>query len=624
MSKEIRIEGLDTINAINTSEDGTVFKGKRLREMDTFIKVLPYPVEAGNKDDQGTVVYFKELKKLKSLNQAPNVHVVKIINTGLTKDAQLPFIESEWINGPDIEELLTFPNNPIFKLEDVSRLLVQMADALAHCHSALVRHGRINSHNIRLNTDTGMYVLLNFGRLLMTDEQRKADLGNVRAPEYLAPEQLNGQMLFETDIYSLGVLLHQVLTGSLPEHPAPAAGGLALPSTSVSQQIKELRRENLPLNWSEMDKENEMNIPVWLLNTVGICLQNDPAKRYNNGLKLQEAVRLNAHKTKETSSTDTSAKAPKQAESKDKTPAAAVAPARAVPAPVKAATVAGGGLATAAGAAAGADEKEAEIKRLKALLVQKEGQLDVYKYQTADYNPDLKKFNISKPMLFAALALFALLAALAAYGFFFRKADTQGLIATYSDSDTSGVSEYDSVAGYDAGLYADDSSTGIDTAALITSLPPIPEKEKNAEKEKEDRKAESVKTREEPVRKPVQRLTKKRAASTAPTSPARQEKTEQAEPVRRIIQSEPEQPREYNEQSARSSKNARYTLAVAKAYFYDAPDVRTRRPVYLSNSNQSEFISSKDSNGFIYVVFFNTDRQITKGWLRKVDLRQIN
>jgi serine/threonine-protein kinase len=68
----------------------------------------------------------------------------------------------------------------------------------------------------------------------------------------------------------------------------------------------------------------------------------------------------------------------------------------------------------------------------------------------------------------------------------------------------------------------------------------------------------------------------------------------------------------------------KYTLAVAKAYFYDKPDIRSRRPVYLSNINESELTASEDTNGFIYVVFFNTDRQITKGWLRKSDLRRIN
>jgi len=87
---------------------------------------------------------------------------------------------------------------------------------------------------------------------------------------------------------------------------------------------------------------------------------------------------------------------------------------------------------------------------------------------------------------------------------------------------------------------------------------------------------------------------------------------------------EPDQNPEYYEPKTNRSVTNRYTLAVQKAYFYDKPDIRTRRPVYLSNANESELTASEDTNGFIYVIFFNTDRQITKGWLRKVDLRRVD
>ena len=67
----------------------------------------------------------------------------------------------------------------------------------------------------------------------------------------------------------------------------------------------------------------------------------------------------------------------------------------------------------------------------------------------------------------------------------------------------------------------------------------------------------------------------------------------------------------------------KYTLAVQKAYFYDNPAENTRRNTFLANWNKAELTALEDRNGFIYVVFFTDNGQVTKGWLNKRDLRSI-
>jgi serine/threonine protein kinase len=581
------------------------------------------------------------------------MNVVKIINVGLTEKEMHPFIESEMVKGPDLDELVTFPNHPIFMLDEVVNLLNQMADALAHCHSAMVRHGRINSNNIRLNSETGMYTLLNFGRTLLTDEANKQEIENARAPEYLAPEQSGGGLMFESDIYSLGVLLFQLLTGVFPQKAQTGNG--VVPASSIGQQIKERRRENLPFSWTDVEKAQEMIIPVWLSNIVSICLQQDPAKRYSNGIKLQEAVKQSSNRVIESAISNGAAAAIKTTEAKEvKSPLTAPAESKPpvtvpVPAAVKenlppvngpaavpnkpslpvsngtstlhvkdkeTVPAAGAVAAAAVQNATGDDAKEAEIKRLKAMLIQKDGQLDVYKYQTADYNPEVNKFSISRPVLLMLLALIALLAAFAAYAFFFRKPENKAMITTYTDSDTSAAAK-ENAQSYISDSYQDSTGSSVDTAALIKSLPPIPEEEKKAAKTENN---ETKKT-ETPVRRTAAKKPEKKSIKrTAPTKPAYAASTRANEPEKL----KEYQNQDYYEPKSKATKNTKFTLAVSKAYFYDEPDVRSRRPVYLSNTNESEFVATKESNGFIYVVFFNTERQITRGWLRKQDLRQIN
>jgi len=471
MRREIKIAGLDKIDAVNESGEGTVFRGRRVKEIETIVKILPYPVNLDRKDDPGTLAYLREVKRLKHLNHVPNIHVVKILNTGLTENDQFPYIEAELIKGPDLEELLTLPNNAVFKLDQVVDLATQLTDALAHSHSAMVKHGRINSNNIRLNSETGSYVLLNFGRTFLTDEQRRAELKHARAPEYLASEQLNGEILFETDIYGLGIILFQVLTGTLPERQSADSNLTAdpdkIPAPSIGQQIKERRYENLPLSWTDIEKKQEMIIPVWLSNIVSICLQEDPSKRYSNGIKLQEALKASQAKGKESASIENTIAPIKPAEKKEVIPTP-IAPPPVVSAPQKE------GIEKPKDA----DDKDAEIKRLKALIIQKEGQLDVYKYQSADYNPDSNKLNLSKPVFYALLGLIILFGVIAAYSYFFRKPESLSTMTTYTDSDTTGY-EADSFQNLTADMYAD-SLSAIDTAALVRSLPPIPEEDEKA------------------------------------------------------------------------------------------------------------------------------------------------
>src|SRR5690606_33140019 len=58
--------------------------------------------------------------------------------------------------------------------------------------------------------------------------------------------------------------------------------------------ILELRRKNLPANWTDEVKEREMQVPAWLLSVVAKCLEKLPENRYKNGVTLHETIVLNS------------------------------------------------------------------------------------------------------------------------------------------------------------------------------------------------------------------------------------------------------------------------------------------------------------------------------------------
>ena len=122
----------------------------------------------------------------------------------------------EFIEGPTWTTSLNRPHDPVFTIKEAIKLADQLACALAHCHNVGVRHGDIKSNNVKFNVHSGNYMLLDFGLSVMSDEQRRTSLRHAGAIEFMAPEQNEGKMLFQTDVYSYGVVLYELLAGTVP------------------------------------------------------------------------------------------------------------------------------------------------------------------------------------------------------------------------------------------------------------------------------------------------------------------------------------------------------------------------------------------------------------------------
>ncbi|RZK71754.1 MAG: serine/threonine protein kinase, partial [Pedobacter sp.] len=304
MSKVFTItEGLENMGALRTGGQGSVYKGKRMGAIITAVKILPTPIHTENTDDRNYRNFKNEVEKLKKVNEIPNPNVVKILNSGLTESGSFPFIEMQYIEGPDLEDLLKPPHNPVFTIRETIKLADQLANALAHCHNVGVKHGDIKSNNVKFNDDTGNYILLDFGLAIMSDEQRRSSVRHAGAVEFMAPEQHDGEIFFQTDVYSYGVILYELLAGTVP-FPLINKGETARNAVMLSHMervvpdLLSLRKNKLPDSWSDDLKAKEMKVPSWLLGIIKKCLEKRPEHRFANGAELQEAILNNVHEDK--------------------------------------------------------------------------------------------------------------------------------------------------------------------------------------------------------------------------------------------------------------------------------------------------------------------------------------
>jgi serine/threonine-protein kinase len=151
--------------------------------------------------------------------QHPNI--ARLLDAGIADHGQ-PYLVLELVEGIRIDH---YCDGARLSVEQRLALFDQVLDAVAHAHNHLVVHSDLKPANI-LVTSEGVVKLLDFGiaKLLREESEDSTILGyRALTPEYAAPEQLHGgEISTATDVYSLGVLLYELLCGRHPTHSLPA------------------------------------------------------------------------------------------------------------------------------------------------------------------------------------------------------------------------------------------------------------------------------------------------------------------------------------------------------------------------------------------------------------------
>lgn len=244
-----------------------VYKGRDVRTGNQIaVKVLKEEFL----DNEELVRRFKNESKAISILNHPNI--VKVYDVSVTD--QLQYIVMEYIDGITLKEYLKQRNGAL-TWKEVVHFATQVLSALDHAHSKGIVHRDVKPQNIMLQAD-GSIKMMDFGiaRFSRAQSQTVSDkaIGSVH---YISPEQAKGDHTdARTDIYSVGVMMYEMLSGKLP---FDGTGAVSIAIMQISEKPKPLA-------------EVAPNIPVGLRQITEKAMEKDPADRYQSVQEMLDAI----------------------------------------------------------------------------------------------------------------------------------------------------------------------------------------------------------------------------------------------------------------------------------------------------------------------------------------------
>ncbi len=164
--------------------------------------------------DPATFSRYERELKIGQLLEHPRVQ--RLIGSGQLRGGA-PYMVLEYVEGEPMRRYLS--EHAPLPLAEAIRLTAQVAETLQYCHEHGVVHRDLKPENL-LITPAGDVILLDFGIALLQGARRLTFsrlTSGVGTPDYMAPEQVSGERGdARTDVYSVGVLLYEMLTGEVP------------------------------------------------------------------------------------------------------------------------------------------------------------------------------------------------------------------------------------------------------------------------------------------------------------------------------------------------------------------------------------------------------------------------
>ena len=235
--------------------------------------------------------------------------VAKVLDAGETPDGR-PFFAMEYVAGKRITDFCDLAK---MRLEDRLMIFIQVCEAVQHAHHKGIIHRDLKPSNILVakSDDRPIAKVIDFGVAKaigsrLTDKTVFTEIGNmIGTPEYMSPEQAVGgpDIDVRTDIYALGVVLYELLTGALPfdarslrsagyagiqrmiqedspQRPSTRIGAETVAETGISRTVEDPRQAKTLSRRVRGDLD-------WI---VMRCLEKDRARRYSTASALADEI----------------------------------------------------------------------------------------------------------------------------------------------------------------------------------------------------------------------------------------------------------------------------------------------------------------------------------------------
>jgi eukaryotic-like serine/threonine-protein kinase len=214
--------------------------------------------------------FFREAETAGRLSH-PNI--VTIYDAGEEHD--LAYIAMEFLKGQDLTKFTKKDN--LLDIKTVISIVIRAAEGLAFAHAQNVVHRDIKPANLMYEAESDSLKITDFGIARITDSSKTKTGMVLGTPSYMSPEQLAGKKVDgRSDLFSLGVMLYQMLTGTLPFKAESMASLMFKITNEEAPDIRSLR----------------IGIPECMVEIVNKTLTKNADDRYQTGTEMANDLKL--------------------------------------------------------------------------------------------------------------------------------------------------------------------------------------------------------------------------------------------------------------------------------------------------------------------------------------------
>jgi serine/threonine-protein kinase len=235
---------------------------------------------------QNSAMVSRFLREARAAVAIKSEHVARVFDVG-TLDSGLPYIVMEFLAGQDLAAAIEERGH--FGVEDTVDAVLQAADAIGEAHALGIIHRDLKPSNLFLVKrrdgsrmvkvlDFGISRAPQFGQGLSSNESSLTQTGYiVGSPAYMSPEQIRNAKAVDprTDVWSLGVILYELLTGTQP-----------FSGESLGEVLAKIVADPAP-----PIRDANASVPDALANLIAKCLEREPARRVQSIAELAVALR---------------------------------------------------------------------------------------------------------------------------------------------------------------------------------------------------------------------------------------------------------------------------------------------------------------------------------------------